>query len=87
MGIKLISILHKEISPSHCDLQEYGCWYIRGDVSWLSVVSKFLFIVVKLMVNVPPRSQNLGLQFIPGMSLAIQYNSHLTQEEIERQMG
>lgn len=54
----------------------------------LSVISRFpLMAAVRLMVNVPLSSHDLGIKFIPGMSLEVQYNSHFTQEEIESQMG
>lgn len=56
-------------------------------MAWLSVINTFLFPVAWLMVNVSPNSQDLGIEFIPGMSLEIQYDSQLTQEEIESQMG
>lgn len=39
------------------------------------------------MVRVLLSSQNLGIKFIPGMSLEIQCGSHFTQEEIESQIG
>lgn len=89
MGVKLVSLLHEEISPSHCDLWEYGCLYWNQGwfVAWLSVINTFLFPVAWLMVNVSPNSQDLGIELISGMSLEIQYDSQLTQEEIESQMG
>lgn len=53
----------------------------------LSVISAFPSMdAVRSMVNVVLSSRNLGIEFIPGMSFKIQYNSHFTQE-IESQMG